>query len=108
MNIAWAEPEDNSASAAQAAERALQFAGGWFAEPIFGSGNYPQVMIDQVIIQSRLLNINSLFQSNELKLDWTEECGGWVVGVAFADVHRRRENGAERIVRFFRFEFLFI
>jgi len=55
LNISWAEPEDNSTSAAAAAERSLQFAGGWFANPIWGNGDYPQVMIDMVIIFCCLL-----------------------------------------------------
>ena len=50
MNISWAEPEDNSTTNAAAAERSLQFAGGWFANPIWVNGDYPQVMIDLVMI----------------------------------------------------------
>ncbi|XP_046442120.1 lactase-phlorizin hydrolase-like [Daphnia pulex] len=49
LNISWAEPEDNSTSAAAAAERSLQFAGGWYANPIWGpNGDYPQVMVDLI------------------------------------------------------------
>jgi lactase-phlorizin hydrolase len=51
LNISWAEPEDNSTSATAAAERSLQFAGGWYANPIWGpNGDYPQVMIDLVMV----------------------------------------------------------
>lgn len=52
LNISWAEPEDNSTASIDAAERSLQFAGGWFANPIWGNGDYPQVMIDLVNISS--------------------------------------------------------
>lgn len=53
LNISWSEPENNSTANIDAAERALQFSGGWFANPIWGpNGNYPQVMIDQVRIIS--------------------------------------------------------
>jgi beta-glucosidase/6-phospho-beta-glucosidase/beta-galactosidase len=48
LNIGWDEPEDGSAENIAAAERSIQFAGGWFANPIFGSGDYPAVMKDQV------------------------------------------------------------
>lgn len=50
LNISWGEPEDNSTANIDAAERSMQFAGGWFANPIWGpNGDYPQVMIDQVL-----------------------------------------------------------
>lgn len=49
LNIGWGEPADNTTSSADAAERSIQFAGGWFANPIWGAtGGYPQVMIDKV------------------------------------------------------------
>lgn len=49
LNISWGEPADNSTASAEAAERSMQWAGGWFANPIWGpTGNYPQVMIDKV------------------------------------------------------------
>ena len=51
LNINWGEPINQTASAIDAAERSVQWAGGWFANPIFSSaGNYPQVMIDKVNI----------------------------------------------------------
>lgn len=49
LNISWGEPADNSTTSAAAAERSIQFAGGWFANPIWGgTGDYPQVMIDKI------------------------------------------------------------
>jgi lactase-phlorizin hydrolase len=32
----------------EAAERALQFLGGWIANPIYGTGDYPDVMKQKV------------------------------------------------------------
>ena len=41
LNINWFFPGSDQIADADAAERALQFMGGWFANPIFGSGDYP-------------------------------------------------------------------
>jgi len=58
LNISWGEPADNSTASADAAERSIQWAGGWFANPIWGAtGNYPQVMIDLVYFQFRIIGI---------------------------------------------------
>jgi len=54
LNVNWEEPEDNSAENVEASERALQFAVGWYANPIFGDGDYRAVMIDQVVVHFRL------------------------------------------------------
>ena len=49
----WMEPMDEfSPEDWYASDRAMQFSLGWFASPIFGSGDYPQVMKD--IIGDRL------------------------------------------------------
>ncbi len=50
LNSFWSEPEDESSLNIEAADRSLQFELGWFANPIFGDGNYPAIMIDQVQI----------------------------------------------------------
>ena len=44
LNIGWNLPKSDSVVDQEAAERGLQFIGGWFAEPIFGSGDYPEIM----------------------------------------------------------------
>jgi len=44
LNTIWAEPKTTSTEDLLAAQRALEFELGWFAEPIFGSGDYPSVM----------------------------------------------------------------
>ncbi|XP_046643173.1 cytosolic beta-glucosidase-like [Daphnia pulicaria] len=48
LNINWYDPKDNQTSSQEAAERAMQFLGGWFANPIFGDGGYPAVMRQKV------------------------------------------------------------
>ena len=43
----WAEPTDNDdPQHREASERYLQCMLGWFANPIFGDGDYPEVMRD--------------------------------------------------------------
>jgi hypothetical protein len=44
LNIDWFLSKDDQIVNQDAAERALQFMGGWFANPIFGSGDYPSIM----------------------------------------------------------------
>lgn len=48
LNINWYDPKDDQTSSRDAAERAMQFLGGWFANPIFGNGEYPAVMRQKV------------------------------------------------------------
>ena len=48
LNVAWSEPENNDPANVAAALRGLEFSVGWFANAIFGEGDYPTVMIDQV------------------------------------------------------------
>ena len=44
LDCDWKEPATTHAMDRYAAERALQFKLGWFANPIFGNGDYPAVM----------------------------------------------------------------
>lgn len=45
----WMEPMDEfSPSDWRASDRAMQFNIGWFANPIFRDGDYPQVMRDKI------------------------------------------------------------
>lgn len=44
LNINWYQGKDDQIVNADAAERAMQFLGGWFANPIYGSGDYPSIM----------------------------------------------------------------
>ena len=49
LNIHWAEPQDpRNPEHVDASERVVQFALGWFAQPILIDGKYPQVMRDQI------------------------------------------------------------
>ena len=41
-----------------ASERALQFVLGWFAEPIYGNGSYPEVMRSRISERSTLQGLN--------------------------------------------------
>jgi len=58
LNSDWKEPKTDSPQDKAAALRALYFLIGWFANPIFRDGNYPQVMIDQVAKISKLQGLN--------------------------------------------------
>lgn len=71
LNISWGEPADNTTASADAAERSIQWAGGWFANPIWGAtGNYPQVMIDLIGRKSAAAGLQQsrlpVFTSEEL------------------------------------------
>nr|CAH0099626.1 unnamed protein product [Daphnia galeata] len=48
VNINWYDPKDDQLENIDAAERALQFLGGWIANPIYGTGDYPDVMKQKV------------------------------------------------------------
>lgn len=47
IDSSWIEPSSDGAVDIEAAERAMQFSYGWYANPIV-FGNYPQVMIDRI------------------------------------------------------------
>jgi hypothetical protein len=60
-------PESSSES--EAVNRAMQFTTGWFAEPIFGTGDYPEVMKTIMAGNSRLPAFTAgEIQSNQGKL----------------------------------------
>lgn len=52
LDAEWKEPKTNSSEDIEAAERGLAFRTGWFAEPIFGNGDYPQAMKDIIARKS--------------------------------------------------------
>ena len=53
LNTAWKEPLDEFSTAdIQASVRGMEFYLGWFANPIFGSGDYPTVMKESIHIRS--------------------------------------------------------
>lgn len=73
LNSDWKMPKTNSPADSKAADRAIQFMLGWFASPIFGNGDYPEVMktragsrlpsfSHQEIIDNR--GMGSFFKSN--------------------------------------------
>jgi len=56
LDCDWKEPNQHHSTLDHyAAERALQFKLGWFANPLFGNGDYPSVM-------KRMVNIKSIDQ----------------------------------------------
>jgi lactase-phlorizin hydrolase len=69
----WKEPATTSAMDRYAAERALQFKLGWFANPIYGNGDYPAVMKQYVGIKSRAEGRNSsrlpVWSEEEIKMN---------------------------------------
>jgi lactase-phlorizin hydrolase len=53
LNSDWKEPLDpNNATDVEAAERAMEFKLGWFANPIYVNGDYPEVMKQKVAEKS--------------------------------------------------------
>ncbi|XP_045173370.2 lactase/phlorizin hydrolase-like [Mercenaria mercenaria] len=50
LNSEWMIPESPSDN--EAVSRAMQFTTGWFAEPIFGNGDYPEIMKTTVMARS--------------------------------------------------------
>ena len=49
MNINWFQPFNSTdANHVEASMTKLQFSGGWFANPIFVNGQYPDVMREKV------------------------------------------------------------
>eukprot|EP00079_Xenopus_tropicalis_P017525 XP_004917683.1 PREDICTED: lactase-phlorizin hydrolase-like [Xenopus tropicalis] len=60
LNTEWAEPKDhNDPRDVEAADRYLQFTLGWFAHPIFKTGDYPDAMKWQVANKSELQKLKS-------------------------------------------------
>ncbi|XP_006820738.1 cytosolic beta-glucosidase-like [Saccoglossus kowalevskii] len=55
----WAIPYSNSKEDVDATERFIMFMFGWFANPIFGSGDYPEAMKQQVMMKSREQGLTS-------------------------------------------------
>lgn len=53
LNCDWAEPKTDTEEDRAAAERLMQFRLGWFANPIFGNGDYPQIMKSLVSAKSK-------------------------------------------------------
>ena len=52
FNSHWMEPKSQSSSDVASTDRAQQFTLGWFAQPLFGNGDYPNVMKDYVSLRS--------------------------------------------------------
>ena len=74
LNIEWPEPLDPAQqSHVDAAEKLRQCKMGWFANPIFGNGDYPAVMKQQVEKKCKELGLteSSLpnFTEEEMKLN---------------------------------------
>ncbi|XP_061162615.1 uncharacterized protein LOC133171833 [Saccostrea echinata] len=71
LNIHWAEPMDpNNPSHLAASERMMQFDFGWFANPVFINGSYPEVMVENVARRSQAQGLKSRlpkFTSQEQK-----------------------------------------
>uniref|UniRef100_H2Y2D6 beta-glucosidase n=1 Tax=Ciona intestinalis TaxID=7719 RepID=H2Y2D6_CIOIN len=59
LNTNWVEPsEATDLDHIEASQRSLAFSTGWFAEPIFNSGDYPDVMRWNVGNRSEYYNVN--------------------------------------------------
>ena len=62
LNINWYQGKDDQIVNADAAERAMQFLGGWFANPIYGSGDYPSIM--RLKVYSRIYDLSWEFNNH--------------------------------------------
>ncbi|XP_052799795.1 lactase/phlorizin hydrolase-like [Mya arenaria] len=73
LDCDWKEPITTDAMDRYAAERALQFKLGWFANPIYGNGDYPAVMRYTVDRKSRKEGRNESrlprFTEEEIKMN---------------------------------------
>ena len=59
LNTDWEVPKNpNDPADLDAAERAEQFRLGWFANPIFGDGDYPAVMRSRIDSRSKAENLS--------------------------------------------------
>ena len=59
INVSCAEPKDASnPDDVEAAERALQMKSGWFCNPIFGDGDYPEIMKAQLTKASKQFGLD--------------------------------------------------
>ena len=59
LNIDHAEPKDrDSPDDIEACERAQQMKVGWFAGPIFGNGDYPDILKAQLAKMSKMLGLD--------------------------------------------------
>lgn len=60
LNIHWAEPKNSDdASHVTASETMMQFDFGWFANPIFVDGSYPNVMVEKIGNKSAAQGLSS-------------------------------------------------
>jgi lactase-phlorizin hydrolase len=73
LNTEWGVPKSKySADDRKAAEIKMQFMVGWFAEPVFGSGDYPDVMKSLIGQRSKDENLTEsrLPEFTEVEKDW--------------------------------------
>ena len=69
LNADWMEPvEELSPEDWYASDRAMQFSLGWFASPIFGSGDYPQVMRDNIRNKTDMAEPSRLPEFTEMEI----------------------------------------
>jgi len=59
IHVEGGEPKDaNNPDDVSAVERALQIKAGWFCDPIFGNGDYPDVMKTQLAKVGKALGLD--------------------------------------------------
>ena len=71
-NSDWCEPKDPSdPSHVEAAERAMLCKLGWFSEPVYGTGDYPEVFKQQIQEATEKAGLPPLpkFTEEEIKLN---------------------------------------
>ncbi|PIK41940.1 putative lactase-phlorizin hydrolase-like [Apostichopus japonicus] len=73
LNCDHFEPYDPSnETSVDAADRGFQFMLGWFASPIFKTGDYPEVMREKVDFKSAAVGLNHYYKDRDI-ISWQDE-----------------------------------
>eukprot|EP00058_Branchiostoma_floridae_P022669 XP_002608159.1 hypothetical protein BRAFLDRAFT_125874 [Branchiostoma floridae] len=73
LSLLWAEPRDPDLPAdVSATDRAMQMINGWFAQPIFGDGDYPNVIKETEVVERGIETEGSNLSGVSAKCSWEE------------------------------------
>ena len=74
LNSDWKLPKTNTPKDVQAADRAKEFMLGWFANPIFGNGDYPEIMKTRAGSRLKALTIQEKNDIRGNTVEWHSVC----------------------------------